>query len=101
MHLTQVTASVWLQPVFPHLDAVDDNNKPPRRAKRASTSKYTPPQDSEAQAVNMTFASADSDEEEAGPNASTIAKLLKEIEEEPWTTLEWVDEDVIYLDNYM
>lgn len=95
--MTPVTASVWLQPVFPHLDAVTDINKPSRRAKRANANAS---QDSEAQAVNMTFASADSDEEELGPNASNTAKLLKEIEEEPWTRLEWVDEDVTYLDDY-
>ncbi|KAL9112221.1 MAG: hypothetical protein Q9187_007801 [Circinaria calcarea] len=90
LHMTPVTASVWLQPVFPHLDAVTDNNKPSGRAKRANANAS---QDSEAQAVNMTFASADSDEEELGPNAGSTAKLLKEIEEEPWTRLEWVDED--------
>ena len=49
-----------------------------------------PGPESEARVVNMAVKSTDSEELDMGH----ISKQLREIEEESWQRLEWIDEDV-------
>ena len=76
-----------LQPNFLHLDAVADTEKASSRAQREADN---PAPESEARAVNMAAKSTDTEE----LDMSDIAKELREMQEEPWQRLEWIDEDV-------
>ncbi|MCJ1249852.1 hypothetical protein MMC30_007078 [Trapelia coarctata] len=88
LHLTRVSAFCSLTPQFHHLDAMTDND---RAFIRATRDAENPAPESEARVVNMAVKSTDSEELDMGQ----ISKQLREIEEEPWQRLEWIDEDDI------
>lgn len=64
-----------------------DNERVSSRAQREAEN---PTPESEARAVNMAVKSTDSEELDMG----LMARDLREIHEEPWQQLEWIDEDV-------
>ena len=74
-----------LQPLPHYLDALADLQRTNTRAQRNG-----PSQEPEARAVNLAVKSTDDDELEVGE----IGKRLREMQEEPWQRLEWVDQDV-------
>ncbi|MCJ1318953.1 hypothetical protein MMC15_004285 [Xylographa vitiligo] len=86
LHLTRVSAFCSLTPQFHHLDAMIDNERASTRALREAEN---PPPEMEARAVNMAVKSNDNEELDMGQ----IAKELRDIDEEPWQELEWIDED--------
>ena len=87
LYLTRISGMVSLQPIFHHLDALADNEKLSTRAQHDTDDV---PQETEARAVNMTVKSTDEEE----LDMSDIAKELREMQEEPWQYLDWIDEDV-------
>ena len=87
LHLTRVSAFCSLTPQFHHLDAITDNERASSRAQREADN---PPPETEARAVNMAVKSTDNEELDMGQ----VAKELRDIDEEPWQELEWIDEDV-------
>ena len=87
LHLTRVSAFCSLSPQFHHLDALNEIERASSRAQREAEN---PAPESEARAVNMTVKSTDNEELDMGQ----VAKQLRDIEEEPWQHLEWVDEEV-------
>ena len=87
LHLTRISAFCSLTPQFHHLDATTDNEKAATRAQRETEN---PPPESEARVVNMAVKSTENEELDMGQ----VATELRDIEEEPWQRLEWVDEDV-------
>jgi len=89
LHLTRVSTFCMLTPQFHHLDALADNEKASARAQREAEN---PVQESEARAVNVAVKSTDNEELDI---MGQVAKELREIEEEPWQRLEWVDENDI------
>jgi len=66
---------------------MSDNEKASNRAMKDAEN---PAAESEARVVNMAVKSTDTEELDMGQ----VAKQLREIEEEPWQRLEWIDEDV-------
>ncbi|MCJ1394553.1 hypothetical protein MMC18_007432 [Xylographa bjoerkii] len=86
LHLTRVSAFCSLTPQFHHLDAMTDNERASNRAQREAEN---PPVEAEARAVNMAVKSNDNEELDMGQ----VAKELRDIDEEPWQELEWIDED--------
>lgn len=66
---------------------MNDNEKASNRAMKEAEN---PAPESEARVVNMAVKSTDTEELDMGQ----VAKQLREIEEEPWQRLEWIDEDV-------
>ena len=76
-----------MTPQFHHLDAIVDNDRASTRAQREAEN---PPPETEARAVNMAVKSNDNEELDMGQ----VAKELRDIDEEPWQELEWIDEDV-------
>jgi len=87
LHLTRISAFCSITPQFHHLDAMSDNEKASNRAMKDAEN---PAAESEARVVNMAVKSTDTEELDMGQ----VAKQLREIEEEPWQRLEWIDEDV-------
>ena len=87
LHLTRISGMVSLQPIFHHLDALTDNE---RLSTRVQHDTDDVPQESEARAVNMTVKSTDEEE----LDMSDIAKELREMQEELWQRLDWIDENV-------
>ena len=77
-----------LQPQLTYLDAMADNERVSRRA--AAREAEDAPAESEARAVTMAVKSVDDEEMDMGE----IAKKLKEMQDERWVELEWVDEEV-------
>ncbi|MCJ1403513.1 hypothetical protein MMC11_006736 [Xylographa trunciseda] len=86
LHFTRVSAFCSLTPQFHHLDAMTDNERASTRALREAEN---PPPETEARAVNMAVKSNDNEELDMGQ----VAKELRDIDEEPWQELEWIDED--------
>lgn len=87
LHLTRVSAFCSLTPQFHHLDAINDND---RASSRTTKDAQNPGPESEARAVNMAVKSTDDEE----LDMNQISRQLRDIEEEPWQRLEWVDDDV-------
>ncbi|MCJ1288029.1 hypothetical protein MMC26_007382 [Xylographa opegraphella] len=86
LHLTRISAFCSLTPQFHHLDAIVDIERASTRAQREAEN---PPPETEARAVNMAVKSNDNEELDMGQ----VAKELRDIDEEPWQELEWIDED--------
>ncbi|KAL8673950.1 MAG: hypothetical protein Q9168_001645 [Polycauliona sp. 1 TL-2023] len=90
LYLSHVDAIVELSANFAHLDALHDLNKSAARHQRNSDKDEQVP---EARAVNLTVKSTEPDEDEMPGGRSEIAQLLKEMAEEPWQRMQWVDQD--------
>ncbi|KAL8844745.1 MAG: hypothetical protein Q9176_000845 [Flavoplaca citrina] len=90
LYLSHVDAIVELSANFAHLDALHDVNKSAARHQRNVDKEDQVP---EAKAVNLTVKSTEPDEDEMPGGRSEIAQLLKDMAEEPWQRMEWVDQD--------
>ncbi|KAL8922972.1 MAG: hypothetical protein Q9172_003350 [Xanthocarpia lactea] len=83
-------AIVELSANFAHLDALHDlNNTAARHQRNADKEDQVP----EAKAVNLTVKSTEPDEDEMPGGRTEIAQLLKDMAEEPWQRMQWVDQD--------
>lgn len=91
LYLSHVDAIVELSANFSHLDALHDLNKSAARHQRNADKEDQVP---EAKAVNLTVKSTEPDEDEMPGGRSEIAQLLKDMAEEPWQRMEWIDQDV-------
>ncbi|KAL8997617.1 MAG: hypothetical protein Q9169_003164 [Polycauliona sp. 2 TL-2023] len=90
LYLSHVDAIVELSANFAHLDALHDLNKSTARHQRNAEKEDQVP---EAKAVNLTVKSTEPDEDEMPGGRSEIAQLLKDMAEEPWQRMQWVDQD--------
>lgn len=93
---TKIDAMVQLRPQFDHVDALRDREKSnPRADNGAEETAADEPEEREARAVNMAVKSAENLEElDLYGGMSTTNKLLKDIRDEPWQILQWIDQDV-------
>ncbi|KAL8800830.1 MAG: hypothetical protein Q9182_004890 [Xanthomendoza sp. 2 TL-2023] len=89
-YMSHVDAIVELSANFVHLDALNDLNKSAARHQRNAEKDDQQP---EAKAVNLTVKSTEPDEDEMPGGRSQIAQLLKDMADEPWQRMEWVDHD--------
>lgn len=89
--MSHVDAIVELSANFSHLDALHDLNKSATRHQRDPDKEDQVP---EAKAVNLTVKSTEPDEDEMPGGRSEIAQLLKDMAEEPWQRMQWIDQDV-------
>ena len=76
-----------MSPTFQHIDALIDHEK---TSAKSLLSGDGLPASAEARAVNATVKSADDEE----LDIASHAQMLRQIEEETWQNLEWVDESV-------
>ncbi|CAL8578334.1 hypothetical protein XPA_004123 [Xanthoria parietina] len=90
LYLSHVDAIVELSANFSHLDALHDLNKSATRHQRDADKEDQVP---EAKAVNLTVKSTEPDEDEMPGGRSEIAQLLKDMAEEPWQRMQWIDQD--------
>ncbi|KAL2044412.1 hypothetical protein N7G274_003117 [Stereocaulon virgatum] len=105
---TRIDAMVQLRPQFDHVDALRDREKSNHRAERAvEDAAVDEPEEIEARAVNMAVKSAENLEEmDLYGGMSATNKLLKDIRDEPWQRLQWIDQDEpesfqVYDDNFV
>ena len=54
----------------------------------------------EAKAVNMAVKSTEGNEEDMYGTMKATAKLLRDMRDEPWQRLTWIDQDVSYVNKY-
>jgi DNA-directed RNA polymerase-3 subunit RPC5 len=88
--LTPVNHIVQMRPQFHYIDAQADQEKSAQRSLRNETSSA---RQTEARAVQMTVkTTADGDE----IDMSQMATTLRAVQEENWTRLAYVDEDVSF-----
>lgn len=88
---------VQLRPQFSHLDALREQDKATSRQEQAFEENVTDKsEEKEAKAVNMAVKSSENDDEDSDlyGRMRETAKLLKEMRDEPWQRLTWVDQDV-------
>lgn len=87
---------VQLRPQFGHIDALHESDKSVMRQERAFEERATArPETNEAQAVNMAVKSTENNDEfDMYGGMSQTAKLLKDMRDEPWQRLDWIDQDV-------
>lgn len=87
---------VQLRPQFGHIDALHESDKSVMRQERAFEERVAArPETNEAQAVNMAVKSTENnDEYDMYGGMSQTAKLLKDMRDEPWQRLDWIDQDV-------
>lgn len=93
---TKIDAMVQLRPQFDHVDALRDREKSnPRVDHGAGETAADEPEEREARAVNMAVKSAENlEDSDLYGGMSTTNKLLKDIRDEPWQRLQWIDQDV-------
>ncbi|KAI9821741.1 MAG: hypothetical protein M1827_002322 [Pycnora praestabilis] len=89
LHLSRVDSMVQLRPQFHHIDATVEQERSSARVQRDATN---PARHTEARAVQMTVKSSDGDDIDMGETSKT----LRAAQEEKWTTLKYMDEDVSY-----
>ena len=89
--MSQVDAIVQLSPVPIHIDAINELARSTNRFQRNSDRND---EEGEAKAVNLTIKSSEPEDVEGVGERSGIAKMLKDIAEEPWQRLQWIDQDV-------
>lgn len=87
MHLSPVTAVVQLQPQLHHIDALDEI---PAKG-RGKARKEGEEGEAEARAIDVKVKGAE-DAEQA--MVAGNLELLKKMQDEKWTTYEWVDAEV-------
>ena len=90
LHLSKVDSIVQLRPQLSHLDALQDLENSVARNQRDLDNGGEP---SEARAINMSVKSAENED----MDLSIVAKTLRNMAEEPWQPLRWIDEEVKHL----
>ena len=96
-------AIVQLRPQFSHLDAITEARGEARRLQTRSErpdNRDNVEPEPEARAVNMAVKSTEGNEEDMYGGMRVTAKLLRDMRDEPWQRLAWVDQDVSYLNNH-
>ena len=93
-------AIVQLRPQFVHLDAINEAKKTAFRTERGPDNRDNVEQEPEARAVNMAVKSTEGSEEDMYGGMRATAKLLRDMRDEPWQRLAWVDQDVSYMNNH-
>lgn len=89
---TRLDAVVQLRPHFHHLDALHEQDKSIARYERTAEEKGKP---DKAEDVNMVIKDTDTnDNADMYGGMSETAKLLREMRDEPWQHLKWIDQDV-------
>ena len=88
---TPLDAMVTLRPQFEHLDAIHDQQRIGARFNHADDEK----KESKAEDVNMTVKDTEDDEpvDLYGGMPETL-RILREMADEPWQRLEWIDSEV-------
>lgn len=102
---TKMDAIVQLRPQFSHLDSVNEVKKTMFRserpaAERAPDIRDNVEQEPEARAVNMAVKSTEGSEEDMYGGMRVTARFLRDMRDEPWQRLTWIDQDVSRLDNF-
>ena len=93
-------AIVQLRPQFSHLDSINEVKKTMFRSERAPDIRDNVEQEPEARAVNMAVKSTEGNEEDMYGGMRVTAKFLRDMRDEPWQRLTWVDQDVSNLDSF-
>ena len=98
--LNRLDAMVQLRPLFTHLDALTDQDKSTLTSKLRSGMENPPPE-TEAKAVNMRAKSTEEDDTDSLGYTSRTTKILKDMREEPWQRLSWIDSEVRFSQSSM
>ena len=96
-------AIVQLRPQFTHLDAIYEAKGEARRIKAIAErpdNRDNRDHEHEAKAVNMAVKSAEGGEEDMYGGMKATAKLLRDMRDEPWQRLSWVDQDVSHVNSH-
>ena len=93
-------AIVQLRTQFSHIDALNEAKKTMFRSERGPDIRDNVEEEPEARAVNMAVKSAEGSEEDMYGGMRATAKLLRDMRDEPWQRLAWVDQDVIYVKDH-
>lgn len=101
---TKMDAIVQLRPQFSHLDSLNEAKKTMFRSERSAAERGPDNRDNveqepEARAVNMAVKSTEGSEEDMYGGMRATAKLLRDMRDEPWQRLTWIDQDVSHLNN--
>ena len=99
---TKLDAIVQLRPQFSHLDAIAEARGEAKRAQHRSEHpdiRDNVDPEPEAKAVNMAVKSTEGGEEDMYGGMKATAKLLRDMRDEPWQRLAWIDQDVSYVNN--
>lgn len=96
-------AIVQLRPQFRHLDAIYDARAEAKRIQyrleRPDNRDNVDP-DPEVMAVNMAVKSTEPSEEDMYGTMRATAKILRDMRDEPWQRLAWIDQDVSYMSSH-
>ena len=92
VYLSPVSAVVQLRPQLHHLDALNELPKA-RAGKGQKEGEERPAPESEARAVDVKIKAAAQEDSEAALVAGNL-ELLKKMQEEKWTTYDWVDAEM-------
>ena len=92
---TKLDAIVQLRPQFSHLDALNETKKTMFRFGGGPDNRDNVDPEPEVRAVNMAVKSTvEGSEEDMYGGMRVTAKLLRDMRDEPWQRLAWVDQDV-------
>ena len=100
---TRLDAIVQLRPQFRHLDAIHEAKGEARRLQIRSERpdiRDLVEVEPEAKAVNMAVKSTEGNEEDMYGTMKATAKLLRDMRDEPWQRLTWIDQDVSYVNKH-
>lgn len=98
----RLDAIVQLRPQFSHLDAIGEAVGDARRIQHKSERhdiRDNAFEEPEAKAVNMAVKTAEGNEEDMYGGMKATAQLLRDMRDEQWQRLTWIDQDVSYLKN--
>lgn len=90
---TKMDAIVQLRTQFGHIDALNEAKKTMFRSERGPDIRDNVEEEPEARAVNMAVKSTEGSEEDMYGGMRATAKLLRDMRDEPWQRLAWVDQD--------
>ena len=100
---TKLDAIVQLRPQFRHLDAINDAKADARRIQSRSErpdNRDNVDPEPEVRAVNMAVKSTEANEEDMYGTMRATAKILRDMRDEPWQRLAWVDQDVSHINSH-
>ena len=93
--MSDVAGFAVLRPNFGHIEALNDLEKDADRFKhRVEDSDAGEEKEAEAKDVNLIAKGTEPEDAEFRGGRGEIAKMLKEMREEPWQRMEWIDQDV-------
>lgn len=96
--MTKLQDTLQLRPQFPHVDTAVEQERAGVKALR-ELNNPTPARPVEARAINLTVKGGETKFGEARPAfGDTITKDLRKEEDEQWREIDWVDQDVRFVD---